>query len=62
MGEEAGGAFPWPVLYEGSTKLKAFVGLCHFMVNCLKDRVMDVHFPFQLPVFGEVTIRQIGCS
>lgn len=46
MGEAAGGAFSRLILYKGSTKLEAFVGLCHFMVDCLETRssVSTFHF------------------
>lgn len=62
MDEAIEGAYSRPIMYEGSTELETFVGLCYFMVHCLEDKVMDAYFPFRLPVFDEATLRQIGCS
>lgn len=55
-------AFNRPLLYEGSEEQRAFVTLCHFMMDCMEDKVMDVRFSFCLLALDEATLRQIECS
>lgn len=62
VNEPAEGAFNRPLLLKGSPKVRALVKVCHFVTDCLEEKVMDVHFPFPLAAFNEVTLRRIGCS
>lgn len=50
-------AFISPALYEGSEELRTFVQMCHFMIECLEDKVMDAKFTFSLDYLDEATLR-----
>lgn len=62
MAETSAEAFNRHVLYEGSAEQRAFVTLCHFMMDCMEYKVMDVHFSFCLLVLDKATLKQIRCS
>lgn len=36
--------------------------LCHFIIGVMKDKVLDVAFPFKLEQLDKVTLRLVRCS